>query len=231
MVSTPRSAVVLGARTLGGAIVDRLLADGWRVAAVARSPDTLAAVRARGPLALALRADAADPAEMRAALDAARDAHGGPDLIVNAVNASRPMVGDPFGGGPVEHASMETFRGWGVAVAEQAFVFLTTGIAALRAAGGGRLIQVTGGSSRQAKAGRGPWAAGAFATRALVHAAAQELLAEPIDPILLIVDGNIGGSGGELSEIADTVAQLARPRAHLVSHEIHLPLRGAAWTP
>lgn len=229
MSSSAGSAVILGARTLGGAIVDRLLADCWHVAAVARSAETLAAVRARG--ALALKSDAADPDDLRAALDAAREAHGGLDLIVNAVNASRPAAGDSFGGGPIEGSSMETFRGWAVAVAEQAFTFLTTGIAALRGAGGGRLIQITGGSSRQAKAGRGHWAAGAFATRALVHAAAQDLLADPVDPILLIVDGTIGGSPGELSEIADTVAQLAGPRAHRLSHEIHLPLRGAAWIP
>jgi NAD(P)-dependent dehydrogenase (short-subunit alcohol dehydrogenase family) len=221
--------VILGARTLGGAVVDRLLADGWRVAAVARNADTLAAVRARG--ALALKSDAADADDLRSALDAARTAHGGLDLIVNAVDASRPAAGDPFGGGPIEGAGLATFRGWGVAVAEQAFVFLTTGIAALRAAGGGRLIQITGGSSRRARAGRGHWAAGAFATRALVHAAAQDLLDDPIDPILLIVDGTIGGSAGELGEIADTVAHLACPRAPRLSHEIHLPLRGAAWTP
>ena len=53
--------LVLGARNLGGAILDHFLARGWSGAAVARSPDTLAQVRARG--ALALEADAADPAD------------------------------------------------------------------------------------------------------------------------------------------------------------------------
>jgi Trk K+ transport system NAD-binding subunit len=56
------AAVILGARNLGGAILDRLLADGWSAAAVAQSDDTLAAVEARG--ALALRADATSPDEL-----------------------------------------------------------------------------------------------------------------------------------------------------------------------
>ncbi len=39
------SALVLGARSLGGAITDHLRGEGWAVAAVARSEDTLAEVR------------------------------------------------------------------------------------------------------------------------------------------------------------------------------------------
>ena len=60
------TAVVLGARNLGGALLDQLLGSGWSAAAVARSEDTLAAVRERG--ALAIEADAADPASLAAAL-------------------------------------------------------------------------------------------------------------------------------------------------------------------
>src|SRR5256885_9907769 len=59
------AAVVLGARNLGGAIVDHLLAEGWRAGAVARSDDTLERVRSAG--ALALSADAAGPGELAGA--------------------------------------------------------------------------------------------------------------------------------------------------------------------
>jgi hypothetical protein len=48
--------LTLGARNLGGAILDHHLARGWRGAAVARSEDTLARVRERGALALGVRA-------------------------------------------------------------------------------------------------------------------------------------------------------------------------------
>src|SRR5579859_4969840 len=93
-LDVPHSAVILGTRTLGGAVAERLLAEGWRVAAVARSAQSLAAAADRG--ALALRADAADPVALREALEKARAAHGRLDLIVNAVNATRPQPGDPF---------------------------------------------------------------------------------------------------------------------------------------
>jgi hypothetical protein len=56
--------VVLGARNLGGAIVDRFLADGWEAIAIVRSADTAAAVEERGAQAVALTAAAAD--ELRA---------------------------------------------------------------------------------------------------------------------------------------------------------------------
>ena len=52
-------------------------------------------------------------------------------------------------------------------------------------------MQITGGSSRRAMPGSGLWAAGAFATRALVQAAAQELREEGIHAALLAVDATI----------------------------------------
>lgn len=42
-----KTVVVLGARNLGGAILDHFLGLGWNAAAVARSEDTLERVRAR----------------------------------------------------------------------------------------------------------------------------------------------------------------------------------------
>src|SRR3954452_14738377 len=127
-----RSAVVLGARKPGGAVVDGLLEDGWQVTAVARSAETLRAIRDRG--ARAVGADATDPGELRALLDAASTAQGGLDLVVNALAGRIPP--GPFGGGSVSDTDLATFRAWGVAVAEQTFTFLTAGAAALRAAAG-----------------------------------------------------------------------------------------------
>ncbi len=42
-----KTIVVLGARNLGGAIIDHFLAQGWSAAGVARSEETLARVRER----------------------------------------------------------------------------------------------------------------------------------------------------------------------------------------
>jgi hypothetical protein len=123
-------------------------------------------------------------------------------------------------------------------VAEQAFVFLKAGADALRPGGGGTLIQLTGGSSLRAQAGRGPWAAGAFATRALVHAAANELREADIHVALLVIDGTIGPRadqasdlGVELGEIAATVAFLADPGQLRRVHEIQLSRAATAWVP
>src|SRR5262249_60018467 len=94
-------------------------------------------------------------------------AFGGTDLIDTAVSAARPPGKGPFGGGPFAEATLDGFRGWTAAVAEQAFVFLSEGVRA----GAKTLIQVTGGSARRAIAGRGLWAAGAAAPRPLPHSA------------------------------------------------------------
>ena len=110
---------------------------------------------------------------------------------MNAVGAARPLTTARASAGLVAEATVDGFRGWAAAVAEQAFVFLSTGIRKLRESGGGTLIQVTGGSSRRAMPGRGLWSAGAQAARALTHAAAQEVRAEGIHVALLIVDATI----------------------------------------
>jgi NAD(P)-dependent dehydrogenase (short-subunit alcohol dehydrogenase family) len=240
----PGTILTLGARNLGGAILDHFIARGWRAAAVARSDDTLQRVRDRG--ALAIGADASDPAEIERAIGAVRGEHGGVDVIVNAVSASRPpRDGGPWGGGPIADGTIEGVRGWTVAVAEQAFAFLSTGAQALREQGrGGTLIQVTGGSSRRAMPNRGMWAAGAFATRALTQAAAQELRGEGIHVALLIVDATIespktaqmtaGRPREELADmarIAEAVEFLAGQDLRAYTHELVLTPAGDQWVP
>jgi NAD(P)-dependent dehydrogenase (short-subunit alcohol dehydrogenase family) len=235
--------LVLGARNLGGAILDHFLADGWQGAAVARSAETLDAVRLRG--ATPLEADAADPDSLRAAMQAARDQHGGLDLIVNAVSASRPVRSGPFGGGALAEATVEDWRGWGAAVAEQGFVFLSEGARLLREQGrGGTLVQVTGGSARRAMPGRGLWSAGAQSVRALVHAAAQELREDGIHVALLIVDATIESpktaaftgdaapdSLADQAELARAVAYLAAQSPRAWTHELTVTPRGDRWVP
>lgn len=232
------SIVVLGARNLGGAILAHHLQSGWRGAAVARSAETLETVRAAG--GVPLEADASDPDSLRAALERARAELGSIDLVVNAVSAARPTRPGPFGGGALDEATVEDFRGWTGAVAEQAFVFLSEGLRA----GAKTLIQVTGGSARRAMAGRGLWAAGAHATRALVHAAAQEYREQGVHVALLIVDATIDSpktaeliKGKAENETADQ-AQIARaveylagqtPRAY--THELVVTPAGDRWLP
>jgi NAD(P)-dependent dehydrogenase (short-subunit alcohol dehydrogenase family) len=233
-------AVVLGARNLGGAIAAHLVASGWRAAAVARSSDSLAGL-ADG--VVGLQADASDPDALRDALARAREELGGLTLIVNAVSASRPARPDgPFGGGPLRDADLADFRGWGTAVAEQAFVFLSEGARALT--GGGTLIQVTGGSSRRAMPGRGIWSAGAQATRALTQAAAIELADDGIHAALLIVDATIDSpktaafigdqpsdATASMDDVAGAVSFLAGQTPRAWTHELVVTPRLDRWVP
>jgi NAD(P)-dependent dehydrogenase (short-subunit alcohol dehydrogenase family) len=110
-----KTVAVLGARNLGGAIIDRFLELGWNAAGVARSEETLERVRRRG--ALAVSADAADTESLRDALATVSAELGSLDAVVNAVSATRPGAG-PFGGGPLAQADLDAFHRWTVAVAE-----------------------------------------------------------------------------------------------------------------
>lgn len=243
-MSGERVAVMLGARNLGGAMVDHLQANGWSCAAVALTDETVASVRERGALGIA--ADASDLDSLGDALARVRGELGPPSLIVNAVSASRPPDdGSGFGGGPIADATLAGFRGWAVAVAEQAFVFLSTGVRALRESGdGGTLIQVTGGSSRRAMPGRGIWSAGAQATRALTHAAALEVREEGIHVALLIVDATIESPKtaaytrdtprealADMRLIAEAVEFLAGQEQRAYTHELVLTPSGDTWVP
>jgi NAD(P)-dependent dehydrogenase (short-subunit alcohol dehydrogenase family) len=239
----PGTILTLGARNLGGAILDHFIAKGWKAAAVARSEDTLTRARERG--ALAIEADASNPADLTRAMTQARAEHGSLDVIVNAVTASRPPAGGgAWGGGPIADGTLDTVRGWTVPVAEQAFAFLSTGARALLENGGGTLVQVTGGSSRRAMPGRGPWAAGAFATRALTLAAAQELRERGVHVALLIVDATIESpktadrtagappdSLADMARIAEAVAYLAGQDPRAFTHELMLTPAGENWVP
>jgi NAD(P)-dependent dehydrogenase (short-subunit alcohol dehydrogenase family) len=232
------SLVVLGARNLGGAILKHHLDAGWRGAAVAQSPETLTAIREAGGLPLS--ADASNPESLREALERARAEFGGIDVIVNAVSAARPTRPGPFGGGAIEQATLEDVRGWTSAVAEQAFVFLSEGLRTEART----LIQITGGSARRANAGRGLWAAGAAATRALVHAAALEHRERGVHVALLIVDATIespktaafiAGKAPEetadQAEIARAVQYLAGQSPRSYTHELVVTPAGDRWLP
>ena len=90
MTETTRGALIFGARNLGRAIIETLVAQGWNVAGAARSDETLANVTAAG--ALALRSDITDQAAVRATVEEAAQALGALDLVVNAAAARSPTL-------------------------------------------------------------------------------------------------------------------------------------------
>jgi NAD(P)-dependent dehydrogenase (short-subunit alcohol dehydrogenase family) len=238
---TQRSALVFGARNLGKAIIELLLTEGWAVAGAARSDATLEGVTALG--ALAVRADVTDTSSVTQALAGVAAVHGQVDLVVNAAAAYGGERSGPFGGGPIAEAQPEAFDSWATAPARSAFSFLSATGQFLRSQGRpATVVQVTGGSARRAMAGRGLWAAGSFAVRAITNAAALELRQEGIQVTLLIIDAGIEPPSGpypgsdraalaDPHQVAMAVAFLANQGARAASHELVLTPLAERWVP
>jgi NAD(P)-dependent dehydrogenase (short-subunit alcohol dehydrogenase family) len=230
------AALVIGARNLGYAVIERLLADGWSVAGGARSAETLERVRAAG--ADALEVDVTDQASVLAALREVADRHGRVDLVLNAASPYGGGRSGPFGGGPLAEAEPGGFEDWSAMPVRGAFAFLSASARFLLDQDGeATVVQVTGGSTRRGMPGRGLWAAGAFGVRALTQAAALELREQRIHVALLIVDAVIDRSGGEDADsadpasLADAVAYLAAQSPRAMTHELQVTPALDRWVP
>lgn len=236
--------LVLGARNLGGAIAGHFAAQDWNVAAVARSQETVESIEKRIPGAFGIVSDATQPELVADAARLSREQFGSVDLIVNAVSPGMRSQGR-FGGGPLLDSTLEDFEHYATQVIRSVYAFLSAGARALRDQGrGGTLIQITGGSSRRALPGKGPWAAGAFGSKALTQAAALELRPLGIHAALLVVDATIrspktadwtGDAGpdelAEQEDVARAVDYLASQAPSAWTHELVLTPRGGTWTP
>src|SRR5829696_8045572 len=117
------TALVIGARNLGYAVIQRLLDDGWTVAGAARSSGTLEKVRAGG--ADAMEVDVTDQASVLGALRDVADRHGRVDLVVNAASLYGGSRSGPFGGGPLAEAGPSGFEDWAAMPVRGAFAFLS----------------------------------------------------------------------------------------------------------
>jgi NAD(P)-dependent dehydrogenase (short-subunit alcohol dehydrogenase family) len=232
------AALVIGARNLGYAIIERLLADGWSVAGAARSQETLDRVAEAG--ARALEVDVTDQASVLGAFQDVAQRFGRVELAVNAASPyGGARGGGPFGGGPLAEASPDAYEAWSAPPVRGAFAFLSASARFLTEQGGAAtVVQVTGGSARRGMAGRGPWAAGAFGVRALTQAAAQELRPRSIHVALLVVDAVIDRTGSEddittadPAGLAGAVAYLASQSPRAMTHELQVTPAGDQWVP
>ena len=237
--------VVLGGRNLGGAILDRFLAEGWAAAGVSLSEQTAAETRARG--ALAYTCDVRDPVALARVLDRAAAELPGLTVLVNAVSLARARPAENFHGGPVADARPDALHWWTVPVLEAGFSFLREGARALQAGGnGGVLIQITNGSARRPAAGHGLWAAAHAGLRAMTHGVAQELRPQGIRAALLVVDAPLNSPGtderrwqegvpaqesADLDAVAAAAHVLATQDERAVSYELVVTPTGRAWQP
>ena len=230
------TALVIGARNLGYAVIRGLLDNGWSVAGGAQSEETLAKVRAAG--ADALKVDVTDQASVLQALREVAGRHGRVDLVVNAAAPYGAGRSGPFGGGPLAEAGPTGFEDWSAMPVRGAFGFLSASAQFLLDQGGeATVVQVTGGSARRGMPGRGLWAAGAFGVRALTQAAAAELREHRIQVALLIIDATIDRTGGDdpavadPGSLADAVIYLAGQSPRAMTHELQVTPALETWVP
>jgi NAD(P)-dependent dehydrogenase (short-subunit alcohol dehydrogenase family) len=233
--------LVFGARHLGRTIARELQVDGWSAAAVALGEETIASLREELPDVLGIVADATRAEEVERAFAETKDRYGSVDLVVNAI-AARPR--GTFGGGSIAEAPPDVLAPYVEDLLPAVLNVLRVGARELRAQGSGAFVQITGGSARRGMPGRGPWAAGAFATRALVQAAALELREQGVHVALLIVDATIESAktaarlGDAPPEGSATEEDVARAVAYLASqsprgwtHELQITPRLDRWVP
>jgi NAD(P)-dependent dehydrogenase (short-subunit alcohol dehydrogenase family) len=226
--------LVFGAQNLGRVIATEFAAEGWRVAGVARSEKTIRVLVRDVPAAVGLIADASKPEEVERVF---RDV-GEVDLIVNAITTT------PSFGGSIHEAPPDALALYLGELLPAIFNVLRVGGRVLVERGHGTLIQVTGGSARRGNPGRGPWAAAAFATRALVQAQAAELREHNVHAALLIVDAVIESDktakwleeeppekSVSMEEVAAAVKYLHRQSARGWTHELQLTPSLERWVP
>ena len=134
-----------GSRSIGAAIARRLAAEGAQVAftyagSAAQAEHVAASIVAAGGRALALRADAGQPDEVRAAVARTVDTFGGLDILVN--NAGIAL------GGPIEQIRFEDYQSM-IAV-NVTGVFVATQEAVRHMKDDGRIVHIGSSMTRYA---------------------------------------------------------------------------------
>ncbi len=229
--------LTFGARNVGRVLARELVRDGWNVVAVARTQGTIDALADEVPDALGIVADAVQPQEVERAFAETGERFGGVDLVVNAI------TNGPRAGSIVELAP-DSFDSYLRRLLPSIFNVLRIGSRVLVEQGGGTLVQLTGGSARRGMPQRAPWAATAFATRALTQSICGELRTCNVHVALLVVDAVIESEKtaawieGEPPEKSASMEEVARAVAYLYgqgprawTHELTLTPALETWVP
>jgi 3-oxoacyl-[acyl-carrier protein] reductase len=139
LADNPVAIVTGGARGLGAAIALRLAQDGYDIALLdidlAACADTLAAIRALGRLATAVRADVADEDSVTAAVAEVNDALGPALVLINNAGLMRPRV-----------AQKMSLSEWNLVIdvnLRGTFLMSRAVVPAMRNSGWGRIVNIS----------------------------------------------------------------------------------------
>jgi NAD(P)-dependent dehydrogenase (short-subunit alcohol dehydrogenase family) len=226
--------LVFGARNLGRVLARELSAEGWRVAAVALSESTIEQLKDEVPDAIGLIGDASKQEDVERIFADVGDV----DLVVNAITTT------PSFDGPIHEAPADALDAYVGALLPGIFNVMRVGGRVLAGQGRGTLVQVTGGSARRGNPGRGPWAAAAFATRALAQSQAAELREQGVHVALLVVDAIIESEktkqwledepperSASMEDVARAIKYLHDQSARAWTHELQLTPALERWVP
>jgi NAD(P)-dependent dehydrogenase (short-subunit alcohol dehydrogenase family) len=223
-----RAAIITGGARMGEAIATTLAGLGVDVALSYRSSSEAAdraadAVRALGRRAHTMRADLADPAACRTAVDEAASTFGRLDLVINMASVYKALPFDGLDADAWDRQLASDLR--------SAYLVALAAVPHLRAAGGGRIVNFcdwVAASGRPRYEGFVPYYVAKAGVKALTEALALELAHDQIlvnaiapGPIVPPPDVSaeeiaaveqatpVGRWGGE-AEIARTVAFLCQ---------------------
>jgi NADP-dependent 3-hydroxy acid dehydrogenase YdfG len=197
--------IVTGASSGIGAATARLLHEaGAHPVLAARRADRLERLGAELGGALAVPTDVTDPARIARLTAATLERHDRIDGLVNNAGVSLHHRVDEVD--PAELASVLALNVIGVVAMTQAV------LPAMRAQSGGRIVNVSSGTTRFAPPGVGPYAATKAAVNMLSEVARRELAAESIDVSLVVPSVTATEFNGGRYRLG------AQPRPGLVVH-------------
>jgi NAD(P)-dependent dehydrogenase (short-subunit alcohol dehydrogenase family) len=152
----------------GREIAREVLARGWRAVVTARDPSKVADLVAADPdRALALALDVTDPAQVRAAVQAAEERFGGIDVLVN--NAGYGYLAAVEEGEDAEIRAMFEANFFGLADTVRAV------LPGMRCARRGHIVNITSVGGLVGNPGSGYYAATKFAVEGLSEALGKEV--------------------------------------------------------
>ena len=163
--------VVTGAsRGIGWRLVERFLSEGASVVACARTAERLEALkRASGDASLEIvAADAARPDDVAAVVARAINAFGRIDILVNNAGAAGPTT-------PVESLSLEDWTETLNSNLTSAFLFVREAVPAMKAQGGGAVVNIGSMTGKKPLGVRAPYAAAKMGLIGLTRTLAEEL--------------------------------------------------------